>query len=134
MKNYEISKIRNISFLGHRGCGKTTLAEALLYISKTTNKMGSVENGTTVSDYDKEEIRRIFSINTSIIPIEYGGDKYNFLDTPGYFDFIGEVEASVGVSGSSIIILDATSGVEVGAEKAWKILEEKKTTQNYFFK
>ena len=126
MKNYEIAKIRNISLLGHRGSGKTTLTEALLYISKTINKMGTVEDGNTVSDYDKEEIRRIFSINTSVIPIEYGDGKYNFLDTPGYFDFIGEVESSVRVSGSSVIVLDATSGVEVGAEKAWRILEEKK--------
>lgn len=126
MKNYEIAKIRNISLLGHRGSGKTTLTEALLYISKAINKMGTVEDGNTVSDYDKEEIRRIFSINTSVIPIEYGDGKYNFLDTPGYFDFIGEVESSVRVSGSSVIVLDATSGVEVGAEKAWRILEEKK--------
>ncbi|WP_291259430.1 elongation factor G [Fusobacterium sp.] len=126
MKNYEIAKIRNISLLGHRGSGKTTLTEALLYISKTINKMGSVEDGNTVSDYDKEEIRRVFSINTSVIPIEYGEGKYNFLDTPGYFDFVGEVESAVRVSGSSVIVLDATSGVEVGAEKAWRILEEKK--------
>lgn len=126
MKNYEIAKIRNISLLGHRGSGKTTLTEALLYISKTINKMDSVEDGNTVSDYDKEEIRRVFSINTSVIPIEYGEGKYNFLDTPGYFDFVGEVESAVRVSGSSVIVLDATSGVEVGAEKAWRILEEKK--------
>lgn len=126
MKNYEIAKIRNISLLGHRGSGKTTLMEALLYISKTIDKIGTIEDGNTVSDYDKEEIRRVFSINTSVIPIEYGDGKYNFLDTPGYFDFIGEVESAVRVSGSSVIVLDATSGVEVGAEKAWRILEEKK--------
>lgn len=126
MKNYEIAKIRNISLLGHRGSGKTTLMEALLYISKTIDKMGTIEDGNTVSDYDKEEIRRVFSINTSVIPIEYGDGKYNFLDTPGYFDFVGEVESAVRVSGSSVIVLDATSGVEVGAEKAWRILEEKK--------
>lgn len=126
MKNYEIAKIRNISLLGHRGSGKTTLTEALLYISKTIDKMGTIEDGNTVSDYDKEETRRLFSINTSVIPIEYGDGKYNFLDTPGYFDFIGEVESAVRVSGSSVIVLDATSGVEVGAEKAWRILEEKK--------
>lgn len=126
MKNYEIGRIRNISLLGHRGSGKTSLVEALLYISKTIAKMGKVEDGNTVSDYDKEEIRRVFSINTSVIPIEYCGGKYNFLDTPGYFDFVGEVESAVRVSGSAVIVLDATSGVEVGAEKAWRILEEKK--------
>ena len=87
MRNFETSNIRNISLLGHRGSGKTTLVESILYISKTLDKKGTVEDGTTVSDFDKEETRRLFSINTSIIPVEYGDCKYNFLDTPGYFDF-----------------------------------------------
>ncbi|WP_270749717.1 elongation factor G [Fusobacterium hominis] len=124
MKNYEISKIRNVSLLGHRGSGKTTMAESLLYISKAIDKMGTVENGSTVSDYDKEEIKRVFSINTSVIPVEYNDIKYNFLDTPGYLDFIGEVQSSVRVSGSSVIVLDATAGIESGAERAWRMLEE----------
>ncbi|WP_410208924.1 elongation factor G [Fusobacterium sp.] len=124
MKNYDISKIRNVSLLGHRGSGKTTLIESLLYISKAIDKMGTVENGSTVSDYDKEEIKRVFSINTSLIPVEYNGMKYNFLDTPGYLDFFGEVQSSVRVSGSSVIVLDATAGIEAGAERAWRILEE----------
>lgn len=124
MKNYEIGKIRNVSLLGHRGSGKTTLIESLLYLSDTIKKMGNIENGSTVSDYDKEEVRRLFSINTSIVPIEYGDVKYNFLDTPGYYDFIGEVQSSIRVSGSSVIVLDATSGVEAGAERAWRVLEE----------
>lgn len=124
MKNYEISKIRNVSLLGHRGSGKTTMAESLLYISKVIDKMGTVENGSTVSDYDKEEIKRVFSINTSVIPVEYNDIKYNFLDTPGYLDFIGEVQSAVRVSGSSVIVLDATAGIEAGAERAWRMLEE----------
>lgn len=124
MKNYEISKIRNVSLLGHRGSGKTTMAESLLYISKAIDKMGTVENGSTVSDYDKEEIKRVFSINTSVIPVEYNYIKYNFLDTPGYLDFIGEVQSAVRVSGSSVIVLDATAGIEAGAERAWRMLEE----------
>ena len=124
MKNYEISKIRNVSLLGHRGSGKTTMAESLLYISKAIDKMGTVENGSTVSDYDKEEIKRVFSINTSVIPVEYNDIKYNFLDTPGYLDFIGEVQSSVRVSGSSVIVLDATAGIEAGAERVWRMLEE----------
>lgn len=124
MKNYEISKIRNVSLLGHRGSGKTTMAESLLYISKAIDKMGTVENGSTVSDYDKEEIKRVFSINTSVIPVEYNDIKYNFLDTPGYLDFIGEVQSAVRVSGSSVIVLDATAGIEAGAERAWRMLEE----------
>ncbi|WP_101474747.1 elongation factor G [Fusobacterium sp.] len=124
MKNYEISKIRNVSLLGHRGSGKTTMAESLLYISKAIDKMGTVENGSTVSDYDKEEIKRVFSINTSVIPVEYNDIKYNFLDTPGYLDFIGEVQSAVRVSGSSVIVLDATAGIEAGAERVWRMLEE----------
>lgn len=124
MKNYEISKIRNVSLLGHRGSGKTTMAESLLYISKAIDKMGTVENGSTVSDYDKEEIKRVFSINTSVIPVEYNDIKYNFLDTPRYLDFIGEVQSAVRVSGSSVIVLDATAGIEAGAERAWRMLEE----------
>ena len=125
MKNYDIGKIRNVSLLGHRGSGKTTLTESLLYISKAIDKMGTVENGSTVSDYDKEEIKRVFSINTTLIPVEYNEMKYNFLDTPGYLDFFGEVQSAVRVSGSSVIVLDATAGVEAGAERAWRILEEK---------
>lgn len=132
MRNFETCNIRNISLLGHRGSGKTTLTEALLYISKFSNKMGSVEEGTTVSDFDKEETCRLFSINTSIVPVEYGDCKYNFLDTPGYFDFSGEVYSAVRVSGSAVIVMDATSGVEVGTEKAWRILEEKKLPRIIF--
>lgn len=125
MRNFETSNIRNISLLGHRGSGKTTLVESILYISKTLDKKGTVEDGTTVSDFDKEETRRLFSINTSIIPVEYGDCKYNFLDTPGYFDFSGEVYSALRVSGSAVIVMDATSGVEVGTEKAWRLLEER---------
>ncbi|MGF6906181.1 elongation factor G [Fusobacterium sp. PH5-44] len=125
MKNYSTSQIRNISLVGHRGSGKTILTEALLKIAGLTGKLGSIEDGSTVSDFDKEEVRRLFSINTSIIPIEYENFKYNFLDTPGYFDFVGEVSSSLRVSGGAVLILDATSGVEVGAEKAWRMLEER---------
>lgn len=124
MVNYEMNQIRNIAFLGHRGSGKTTLVESLLSISGISKKNGKVELGTTVSDFDKEEIKRQFSINTSIIPIEYKGHKYNILDTPGYFDFIGEVQSAVRVAGGAVIVVDANEGVEVGTEKAWEILEE----------
>ncbi|MDR1832470.1 MAG: elongation factor G [Fusobacteriaceae bacterium] len=132
MKSYDTNKIRNISLVGHRGSGKTTLIEAMLKISKVIDKMGTVEDGTTQSDFDKEEVKRLFSINTSIIPIEYEDCKYNFFDTPGYFDFIGEVYSSLRVAGSAVMVLDATSGIEVGAEKAWRILEEKKLPRIIF--
>jgi elongation factor G len=132
MKNYEINQIRNVAFLGHGGSGKTSLAETLLYISGAVNRMGNVDEGNTVSDYDKEEIHRRFSINTSIIPLEYEGHKYNILDTPGYFDFEGEVVSSLRVSGGAVIVVDATSGVEVGTEKAWKKLEEREIPRIFF--
>lgn len=124
MKSYEVSEIRNVALLGHRGSGKTTLTESMLEISKTIGKSGSVDNGTSVSDFDKEEIARGFSINTSVIPLEYLNHKYNILDTPGYFDFSGEVISALKVSGGAVLVLDATSGVDVGAEKSWKLLEK----------
>ncbi|MBP6062614.1 MAG: elongation factor G [Fusobacteriaceae bacterium] len=132
MINYEMGQIRNIAFLGHRGSGKTSLTEALLYMAGNTKKKGSIESGTTVSDYDKEEVKYQFSINTSIVPIEYKGHKYNILDTPGYFDFVGEVLSATRVAGGAVIVVDATAGVEVGTEKVWEILEEQKTPRIIF--
>ena len=118
MKVFTTENIRNISLLGHRGSGKTTLVESILYVKDYIKRKGDVENGTTVSDFDKEEVRRIFSINTSLIPVEHNDVKINFLDTPGYFDFIGEVVSALRVSASAVLVLDATAGVEVGTEKA----------------
>lgn len=132
MKVYETSMIRNVSLLGHRGSGKTTLMEAILHSKDMIKKMGSIEQGTTVSDFDKEEERRLFSINTSLIPIEHKEYKINFLDTPGYFDFVGEVISALRVSASAVLVLDATSGVEVGAQKAWRMLEDRKLPRIIF--
>ena len=132
MKNYEMNQIRNVAFLGHGGSGKTTLAESLLYISGAINWMGNVDEGNTVSDYDKEEIHRRFSVNASVVPLEYEGHKYNILDTPGYFDFEGEVVSSLRVAGGAVIVVDATSGVEVGTEKSWKKLEERGIPRIFF--
>lgn len=125
MKVYESEKIRNIALLGHGGSGKTSITEAALYSAGLTNRMGRTDDGNTVSDYDKEEINRAISISTSLIPIEWQGTKVNFLDTPGYFDFIGEAQSSVKVTGGIIISIDATSGVEVGTEKAWEMAKVK---------
>lgn len=124
MISYEMSEIRNITLLGHRGSGKSSLVEAMLYISNTTSKMGSVDLGNSISDFDKEEMKQGFSINTSIIPLEYLGHKYNILDTPGYSDFTGEVSSALAVSGGAVLVVNGAAGVEVGTERAWRMLEE----------
>lgn len=126
MKTYSTDKIRNVALLGHGGCGKTTLIESLLYMTKATNRMGKVEEGNTISDYDRQEKDRQFSIGTSIIPVEYYDTKINFLDTPGYFDFVGEVFSSLEVCSGAVLIVDASSGVQVGTEKCWKYAEDRK--------
>ncbi len=127
MNQYKANNIRNISLLGHSGSGKTTFTESLLYITKVINRMGKVEDKNTVSDFDKEEMQRGVSIGTSVIPVEHNGVKFNVLDTPGYFDFIGEMYGAKRVSDGSIIVVDAQAGVEVGTEKAWNNVEKYNT-------
>lgn len=119
MKIYSAGEIRNVAILGHSGCGKTSIVEAMLNVAEITNRIGKVDDGNTVSDYDSEEIRRKVSISTSIIPIEWMNNKINFMDTPGYFDFVGEVEEALSVADLAVIVVSAKSGVEVGTEKAW---------------
>jgi len=126
MKKYEADRIRNIALLGHGGCGKTTATEAAIFTAKLINRMGRVEDGNTVSDFNKEEVSRNISVSTSVIPIEWKNHKINLIDTPGYFDFIGEVQSAIKVAGGMIIFVDATSGIEVGTEKAWDFAEQKK--------
>ncbi len=123
MKSYPVDKIRNVALLGHGGCGKTTLIESILFALGETKRLGRVEDGTTVSDYDKEEIARKFSIGAAVIPVEYDDHKYNLIDAPGYFDFQGEVNSALRVAGGAVIVLDAASGIEVGTEKAWQACE-----------
>ncbi|HLH74202.1 MAG TPA: elongation factor G [Chloroflexota bacterium] len=125
MKNYSADRIRNVGLFSHGGHGKTTLAEALLYTGGATTRMGRVEDGTTVSDYDPEEIRRHISVQLSLLPLEWDGRKINLIDTPGYADFAGEVVAAMRVVDSAIILFEAVSGVEVGAENAWKYAAER---------
>ena len=126
MKVYTTDKIRNVVLLGHGGSGKTSLAEAMGYLSGITSRMGKVTDGNTLSDYSKEEQKRGFSISTSVIPIEWGDCKINILDTPGYFDFVGEVEEAVSAAGAAIIVVNGKSGVEVGTEKAWELCDKYK--------
>lgn len=124
MNSYSSEKIRNVVLLGHGGSGKTTLVEAMARISKITTRQGRVEDGNTISDFDKEEIKRGFSINTSCIPIEWQDCKINILDAPGYFDFAGEAKVATRVADSAIIVISGRSGVEVGTEKAWEYADE----------
>ncbi len=126
MKGYTSETIRNVALLGHGGCGKTTFLEAALLATGVTNRMGKVEDGNTVSDYDKMEIEKGFSINTSVVPILWKENKINFIDTPGYFDFVGEVNAALRAAEAAVIMVDAGSGIQVGTEAAWKACERYK--------
>ena len=126
MKDYPSKNIRNIVILGHQGSGKTTLAESLLYVSKTIPKKGEVEKKTTVSDFLPEEQNRLSSLSTSVIPVEYNGLKLNFLDTPGNDEFVGELNQALSVVKGAIIIIDATSGVQVGTERVWKEVRKRR--------
>lgn len=124
MKGYTSDTIRNVALLGHGGSGKTTLLEAALFATGVTSRIGRVEDGTTVSDYDKMEIEKGYTINASVVPVEYKKHKINFIDTPGYFDFVGEVNSALRASEAAIILVDASAGVQVGTEKAWNSCKE----------
>ncbi len=126
MNIYTTDKIRNVVVLGHGGAGKTTLVEAMAYLAGVTSRMGKVDDGNTISDYDKEEIKRGFSISTSVVPIVWGDTKINILDTPGFFDFVGEVEEACAAADAAIIVINGKAGVEVGTQKAWEICERYK--------
>ena len=132
MNVYTTDKIRNVVLLGHGGCGKTSLVEAMAYLSGMTSRLGKVSDGNTISDYDKEEINRLFSINTSVIPIIWEDTKINILDTPGYFDFAGEVEEAVSAADAAIIVVSGKAGIEVGTKKAWDICERYKLPRMVF--
>ena len=126
MKVYRTDEFRNVVLLGHGGSGKTSLAEAMAYVSGATNRMGKITDGNTISDFDKEEQKREFSISTSLIPIEWEKAKINILDTPGYFDFVGEVEEAVSAADAAVIVVSGKAGVEVGTEKAWELCDKYK--------
>ena len=119
MKGYTSEMIRNVALLGHGGCGKTTFLEAALLATGVISRLGKVEDGTTVSDYDKMEIEKGYSINTTLVPVEYNKVKINFVDTPGFFDFAGEVQGALRGVEAAAILVDASSGIQVGTEKAW---------------
>ena len=124
MKGYSSEQIRNVVLLGHGGSGKTTIAEAALAATGVISRMGKVEDGNTVSDYEKTEIEKGYSITTTLIPIEYNKFKINLLDTPGFFDFVGEVHSAVRAVEAAAILVDASAGVQVGTEKAWEVCKK----------
>ena len=124
MKDYATGQLRNVVLLGHGSAGKTSLAEALVFASGATNRMGQVEAGTTIADFDEEEIRRRISLNLAVVPVEWQSCKINVLDTPGYTDFVGEVKSAIRVADLALILVDAVSGVEVGTELVWNFCEE----------
>lgn len=124
MDVFRTDRIRNVVLLGHGGAGKTTVAEAMAYLSGITSRLGNVTDGNTVSDYDKEEQKRKFSISTSVIPIVWDKVKVNILDTPGYFDFVGEAQEAAGAADAAIIVVSGKDGVQVGTQKAWDLCEQ----------
>lgn len=132
MNEYKADKIRNIVLVGHSSSGKTSLAEALLFNTGAVNRLGKVDDTTSISDYDPEEQRRRISINTTLIPCEFDGHKINVLDTPGYIDFAGEVKSALRVAEVAIVVVDAVSGIEVGTELVWQYADELKIPRLLF--
>ena len=124
--SYSAQNIRNVCLLGHAGNGKTSLAESMLYLTGGTDRLGKVPDGNTVCDYDPEETKRQTTISLSVAPVEYNGCKVNVLDTPGAFDFSGEVMEALQAADAAVIVCSAKSGMSVGAEKAWKFCEARK--------
>lgn len=132
MNKYGTSKIRNVCLLGHGGAGKTSLTEAMLFNTGVLDRLGKIADGTTTSDYDPEEVKRKFSINTSINPCEWNGSKINVIDAPGYFDFYGEVHSAARVAEGALIVLPAKEGIAVGTELAWSFCKERNVPRMLF--
>ncbi|MCP4138843.1 MAG: elongation factor G [Chloroflexi bacterium] len=124
MKEYTTEFIRNVALVGHGSSGKTMMAESFLHFSGAITRMGKVEDGSTASDFDDEEIRRSLSLYTSVLPVEHKKTKINILDAPGYTDFVGEVISALSVSDSALVLVDSLAGVEVGTEIAWRYCDQ----------
>ena len=132
MKFYKTSEIRNITLVGHGGEGKTTLAEAMLFISGAIDRQGRTEDGNTVMDFDPEETKRHISISSAVAPVEWNGTKINFIDTPGYFDFIGDATSGYYLADGALILVNGLNGMTVGAEKAWDSCEKAGVAKAFF--
>src|SRR4051794_18299386 len=132
VKTYPTAKIRNVALVGHGGAGKTTLAEALLFSAGAIPRMGRVEDGTTVSDFDPEEQRRTISVSLSLAPFEHDGHKVNVIDAPGYADFVGDVISALQAADLALFVVSAVEGVEVQTEIAWRIAEQRNLPRAIF--
>ena len=132
MNVYATESIRNVVLLGHGGCGKTSLIESMAFTTGIIKRVRTVTEGGTVSDYDKEEIKRKFSISTSTVPVVWDKVKVNILDTPGFFDFVGEAEEAVAAADAAVIVISGKSGVQVGTQKAWELCEKYRLPRMFF--
>lgn len=132
MKDYLASQIRNVCLLGHSGSGKSTFAEAALFVTKAIDRMGKTPDGSSTMDHDQEEIKKGSSIYTSIAPIEWKNGKINFIDTPGYLDYVGEMEAGMAVADGLLLMISAKDGIQTGTEKAWKTAVKNKKPTVFF--
>src|SRR5579885_1652183 len=124
MNVYRTEQIRNIALIAHGGSGKTSLVDAALYDTGAVTRIGKVDEGTSISDYDPDEIKRHMSINLTVVPVEWRGTKINLLDTPGYADFVGEVMAGLRVADAAVVVVSADKGVEVGTQLVWKYADD----------
>lgn len=132
MQSYTTEQIRNVALLSHSGAGKTSMAEAMLFYTGTINRLGRVDEGSTTSDFEPEEIKRKISLNLSVLPFDWKNNKFNIVDTPGYPEFVGEVKAALQVVESAIIAVSSTSGVKVGTERSWQFTEDEKLPRIIF--
>jgi elongation factor G len=132
MKEYKTKNLRNVGIVGHSGAGKTTLTEAVLFYTKTIDRVGKIEEGTTTSDYDVEEKKRGISVSTAVAPCEYNNTKINLVDMPGYFDFVGEMIEGLRAVDLALIAVCGVSGIQVGTEKAWDYVNKKKMPRAFF--
>src|SRR5690242_12121529 len=126
MKVYRAEQIRNVALISHVGSGKTSLIDAALYDSGAVTRQGRVDDGTSVADYDPDELKRGMSLNVKVLPVEWKSHKINFIDTPGYADFVGEVKAGLRVADAAVVLVTAEKGVEVGTELVWRYADELK--------
>jgi elongation factor G len=126
LKDFTTNQVRNIALFAHGGAGKTSLAEAMLFVAKATNRLGRVEDGTTVLDYAADEVHRKITLNLGLAQFEWKGVKINLLDTPGYADFVGEVCSALRAVDAAVLVLRAAAGVEVGTELVWERIHDHK--------